>query len=413
MAITYRGNVRLDGDSLQAHLASVLRLENIGLLLGAGASVQAGGETVKGAWGKFIEASPVSARWLLNQGFLVASDIAEDVDERTIPNIEQLVDSLAIAITEWTRVDSELLLQGDQTRADLYRALVRASILNAQWWPSYRATEFAGTELKSHRSVLQKLTASRQPGQPAPWIFTTNYDLAVEWAAESIEMNVSNGFLGLHSRKFSPPSFDLGYRNMQARGEARFGAYNVYLVKLHGSLTWRQFHDQVFELPAEQAWSKLEAFLDEETNELGFMVLPSAAKYLQTVGYVLGELLRRLAEFLSRSQTGLIVNGYSFGDEHINRLLETALHNPTLQLVIYSPEFESLDEMDNLPLTLKKLINKQSPRITIVGGGSEAFFSSLANHLPEPALFDDSLSIFSERIRTRRDNNANEGDADE
>lgn len=40
-------------------------------------------------------------------------------------------------------------------------------------------------ELATHRRLLQKLTAARQPGQPSPWIFTTNYDLAIEWAAET------------------------------------------------------------------------------------------------------------------------------------------------------------------------------------------------------------------------------------
>jgi len=28
----------------------------------------------------------------------------------------------------------------------------------------------------------------------------------------------------------SPPLFDLGFRNTQARGEARFGVYNIYLT---------------------------------------------------------------------------------------------------------------------------------------------------------------------------------------
>src|SRR5690606_34698468 len=134
---------------------------------------------------------------------------------------------------------------------------------------------------------LQKLVSARQPGQAAPWVFTTNYDLAIEWAAESIDLQVVNGFLGIHGRRFSPQSFDLGFRNTQARGEARFGIYNIYLAKLHGSLSWREDNTQVYEVQAGIADKEIQDFLNDETKtKLGLMVMPRAAKYMETVGYV-------------------------------------------------------------------------------------------------------------------------------
>ena len=53
---------------LQALLATLLRLENVGLLLGAGASVAAGGKTMAGLWYDFVDTSVEQAQWLADQG---------------------------------------------------------------------------------------------------------------------------------------------------------------------------------------------------------------------------------------------------------------------------------------------------------------------------------------------------------
>ena len=244
-------------------------------------------------------------------------------------------------------------------------------------------------------------------------MFTTNYDLAVEWAAESIDLQVVNGFLGTHSRRFSPQSFDLGFRNIQARGEARFGVYNVYLAKLHGSLSWREEAGQIFELPAPLVWKQIGAFLDDDDQtDLGLMVLPRAAKYMQTVGFVLGELFRRFSEFLSRPQSCLLVAGYGFGDEHINRILRSALLNPTLQLVIYFPGFAGDAAAPELPAALRKLLSLRNPRVTIVGGGADAYLDRLAAHLPEPLLYDEEMRRLEQALREADDKDDDEPELD-
>lgn len=395
----YRGGTQLtDEVALRAHLANLLRLENIGLLLGAGASACAGGRTMTQLWNDFVEQCPDDSQWLVDEKFIDKSAIAA-AEERVIPSLETLVDRLEIALKEWLRVGEAKLERGQAVRSQLFRSIVRAAVLKDQWWASPRGAEDDFTDLEDHRSILQKFTSARQPGQAAPWVFTTNYDLAIEWAAESIELQVINGFLGLHGRRFSPQSFDLGFRNTEARGEARFGVYNIYLAKLHGSLTWKEDAEQLFEVQASNAWEDIRKFRDGDTNKLGYLVLPSAAKYIQTVGFVLGEMLRRFSEFLARPQTGLIIAGYGFGDEHINRLLRSALLNPTLQIVVYLPEFTTLDETARLPSAVKRLLSLKNPRLTIVGGGEGAFLSALAKHLPEPAIYDENLKLLEMKLR--------------
>lgn len=388
-----------DTVELQAHLATLLRLENVGVLLGAGASVAAGGKTMWTLWADFVDTSPKEAQWLVDNGFVEIDAIAEP-DHRVVPNVEQLGDALEIARAEWRRQNSVDLPALLHARAQLARAVVRAAQLQPSWWDSPGGAEADAEQLQHHRAVLQKLVAARQPGQAAPWVFTTNYDLAIEWAAESIDLQVVNGFLGVHGRRFSPQSFDLGFRNTQARGEARFGVYNIYLAKLHGSLSWREDAEQVYEVQAPLARQQIQEFLNNtDKTELGLMVMPRAAKYMQTIGYVLGELFRRFSEFLSRPQASLLVCGYGFGDEHINRLLRSALLNPTLQLVVYFPGFTGDASAASLPEALRKLMSLKNPRVTVVGGGAEAHLDKLASQLPDPLLYDEDMQRLERALR--------------
>lgn len=127
--------------------------------------------------------------------------------------------------------------------------------------------------------------------------------------------------------------------------------------------------------------------------------MPRAAKYMQTIGFVLGELFRRFSEFLSRPQTALVTCGYGFGDEHINRLLRSALLNPTLQLVVYFPGFTGDVTAVALPESLRKLLSLKNPRVTVVGGGAAAHLDKLGEQLPDPLLYDDDMRKLEKALR--------------
>lgn len=392
-----RGTQWLTKNELRAHLAALVRLENVSVLLGAGASSgPLGGLTMSELWERFCAVSKKSFDWLGENGFFSCAATG-------VPNVEELADTLEIARLEWTRTKSKDLPALQSALDDLKRAVMRASILSEAWWsrPDLAAR---APELGPHRNIIQKLCGARQPGQPSPWFFTTNYDLAVEWSAESVGLRVANGFGGVHNRSFAPHDFDLAFRNTLARGEARFGTYNIYLAKLHGSLSWRLLDDtNVIEEAAHHVWPTLDDFLRGGSHADGrFLVLPSATKYTQTVGFVLGELFRRFSEFLARPHSVLVTSGYSFADEHINRVILAALQNPTLQLVIYLPEATRTGDDIQVPKEktwLLKLIALRSPQVTLVGGGANAYLSGLAEHLPEPALYDEPAAAIRERLR--------------
>lgn len=202
--VAYRGGKQITDElELQAYLASLLRLENVGLLLGAGASCSAGGQTMRMLWTSFLRDSPTDADWLLSQKFITederrlplpplpalpsgaitaSTNPSIPMPAASLPNFEVLLDRLEIAILEWERQESSEIIRAQAARAALFRSVVSAAKLKEDWWKSPLGADLA-EELGAHRSILQKLTAARQPGQPAPWVFTTNYDLAIEWAA--------------------------------------------------------------------------------------------------------------------------------------------------------------------------------------------------------------------------------------
>lgn len=397
--VARRGAQWLDETDLRAHLASLFRLENVSALLGSGASAgPLGGQTIAALWRTFQTDYAASLSWLLSEKFIA--------DTTTAPNLEALADTLGIALQEWTRSGSSKLGALKSALADLKRAVIRAAILKREWWIDRRGP-LTGRELLGHRQLLQKLVGARQPGQPSPWLFTTNYDLAIEWAAESVGVRLTTGFEGLHSRTFAPRSFDLDLHHTKSVGEARFGTYGVYLGKLHGSLTWRENDSkEVEELSSQVAWQVLEPFADGTTSDLqNYLVLPSAAKYSQTLGFVYGEQFRRFSDVLGAAQTCLITCGYSFGDPHINRFILSALQNPTLQLVAYVPEFKrdsgSGDaDASDCSQCVQTLTTWGSPQVTIVGGGARAYFSNLVDDLPDPAIYNEQLAQLRERIRS-------------
>ena len=227
-AVARRGERPMGLDEFKLHLAQAVSLEHVGTLLGAGASVACGGQTIAGLWDEFQRDESAAHSLLVRQRFLGMPGLSP-------VNIEALIDDVTIALKDAKRrgENTDALRS---TRAALLRAVLRAARLDDGWLgdPSSAAGD---DRLSHHVRLLTRLAYSRQPGQPAPWVFTTNYDMAIELAAENASLHVRDGFRGFHHRLFTPSAFDLGLRNAEARGEAQFGTYEIYLAKLHGSLS--------------------------------------------------------------------------------------------------------------------------------------------------------------------------------
>ena len=398
--IAFRAGEQMDADKLRAHISLLLRVENIGSLFGSGASITAGGNAMEAVWDDFKKNHANSYAFLTSKNL-----IEEGADGKALSNFETIASKIDVALEylESIQIDTSQAHEFIKAKNDLQKSILRSVKLADDFWlGNFEEDDLIGyPTINDYKKFLIRFCANRQPAQPNPWLFTLNYDLGVEWAAEILGINVNNGFKGVHFRKFDAASFDLGQRNTLSTGQAQYSVHGINYVKLHGSLSWKlDKYSNLTEVSCQISKVDIDSFLSGETNVFPFeMILPNSAKFSRTVGYIYGEMIRRFHEFISKEQVALFVSGYSFGDEHINRILASALENPTLQLVAFYPEFDGkVSSLANAEL-LKLAFDNQFPNVTIVGGGREVYFNKVADLLPLPAIYDERRAELRAMIR--------------
>lgn len=77
--VIYQGGKIISEDDFYSHLYSLCQLDNVGVLLGAGASVGCGGQTMKQVWQSFKYEHPDLLNLLLEKYLLVDKTESEQV----------------------------------------------------------------------------------------------------------------------------------------------------------------------------------------------------------------------------------------------------------------------------------------------------------------------------------------------
>lgn len=192
-------------------------------------------------------------------------------------------------------------------------------------------------------------------------IFSTNYDLFVEVAAEEIRtgLRVADGFvrgpLIASASSFSISEFFTSVYNNGHSYNYRVEVPTVNLIKLHGSLSWEQLGENIkFSVnrlnDLQREYETLSEILSLEGNERFnrkfCLVLPRKHEKFRDVllTRTYYDMLRLYANQLDKENVLLITEGVSFADEHILGMTQGALHNPTLQLVVFCHTKDHLDE---------------------------------------------------------------------
>jgi len=137
-------------------------------------------------------------------------------------------------------------------------------------------------------------------------IFTTNYDYLFEIGLENKDVPYYDGFTGGYKPFFNSESID----------DINFLPHQTKLWKIHGSLGWH------FDNETKKVWRK-----DSDSEDM--LIYPSTLKYNDSKKQPYTALGDRLTHFLKQPDTILITCGYSFGDEHINERILTALSSNT------------------------------------------------------------------------------------
>jgi len=222
-----------------------------------------------------------------------------------------------------------------------------------------------------HQRLIRKILVRSFPLR-RPNIFTLNYDLMFEKAMDKMGIVYADGFVGTSERIFKPESFnfDFYYPATTTEGKVNRLEKVIHLYKLHGSIDWVKVQRTPYNI---MGIVKKSPEVLEEGEFLDLLVYPSPMKEGETVGFPYSEVFRRFADVIQQPQSVLIALGYSFGDEHINRIIYESFSMPSFNLVIVGYTKKSIEEVRT------KIGDDE--RVTYIGGKSFGDFKYFAERI--------------------------------
>lgn len=206
-------------------------------------------------------------------------------------------------------------------------------------------------------------------------IFTTNYDLFFETAADNVlrkkTFHFNDGALGFRKRRLSISNFHITNWHQGTHDMYKHELPTINVIKMHGSVSWNRSYDEEINInypsvpPKEvvlECKKSIEDFVEEFNNgntiftkfldlndndnnlladfktnyDSLAIVNPTKEKFSETVfqqHYY--QSLRLLSYELEKPQTVLVCFGFSFQDEHILEIIKRSLSNPTLRVFVF------------------------------------------------------------------------------
>lgn len=233
-------------------------------------------------------------------------------------------------------------------------------------------------------------------------IFTTNYDRLIEAGAELAGLHLLDRFLGnlMPIFRSSRLDLDMHYNPPGIRGEPRYLEGVARFTKLHGSVDWVQADKDIRRIGLPFGAESVEPYLKAPglggaTTAHQLMIYPNAAKDRETADYPYVELFRDLAAAVCRPNSTLVTYGYSFGDEHINRVTRDMLTIPSTHLVIISYD----DPLGRIMRTYRGM--GRPSQISLLIGPALADLATLTeNYLPKASI-DKTTFRMSELLKQR------------
>ena len=274
---------------------------------------------------------------------------------------------------------------------------------------------------KKREAALNKLVmfimsfASRTGTRDRLNIFTTNYDRLIEAGADVAGLRLIDRFVGALSPVFrsSRLDIDMHYNPPGIRGEPRYLEGVARFTKLHGSLDWINVENDIRRIGLPFGAETLKPFLETaglSTDFSSLMIYPNSAKDRETAEYPYVELFRDFAASLCRPNSTLVTYGYSFGDDHINRVIRDMLTIPSTHLV-------AIDYSDSTGRIMKNFEawGHQSQMSLIIGKDIANIDDLVDYYLPKPSIDRASIRMadilkqrFNQPSKSEKEGEANE-----
>ncbi|MBI4725972.1 SIR2 family protein [candidate division TA06 bacterium] len=171
-----------------------------------------------------------------------------------------------------------------------------------------------------------------------PNIFTTNYDRFIEYACDRAGILLLDRFIGKIEPIFRTNKIELDYHYNPPgiRGEPRYVEGVVRYTKIHGSLDWMFYENQIKRSLLPFGAEKDHPALPASGTSNMAVIYPNSSKGIETSFYPYSELFRDFSCAVSQPNSILVTYGYGFGDSHINRIIEDMLIIPSTHVVIIS-----------------------------------------------------------------------------
>lgn len=411
-------------DLVRIYIGTLLKTDQVSLLLGSGCSRHAGGvllgtvpyEVERGLLMRGIDKDGTPESWL-HLFYRTTQYFGDAVQRDPLQRLEQVNQIEECRTADPTR--AEELLKAFPIATNYEELLSRLHTWSASLGADYLAVgvplgedvivnradlgtliqeltiglaeactlrpDYDDANLRYHRLLVQRLL-TRPINLRRVDLFTLNYDTLLEQAMDSCGIVTVDGFVGSLRRVFRPESYD---HDLYFPGDTTEGRVHrldrvMHLYKLHGSVSWRT------EKPGWHNPYGLYATFHEDADNHDVLIYPTPLKYGEVLGMPYSEMFRRFASSIVRPQSVLFVMGYGFRDAHVNAIIRQALAIPSFTLVVVDPAPKN-------PF-LTQLIEQKDKRVCVIKGGRLGTFSGFVEQLlpdlDEEKILQDVLKTY-------------------
>ncbi|WP_306391587.1 SIR2 family protein [Telluria beijingensis] len=384
---------------IEPWLTAVFQAEHLNLLLGSGFTTAIGYLCDATATG--MGTRPLGTRFDEKIDSFAASGAAKM--GRGAPNIEDQFRT-AFALLEGLNIGGKFEdINSLKTALDSRMSEFLSSLFSTERGiASSEETKWRGAVTALQSFLLS--FASRAASRERLHIFTTNYDRLIEYGCDLAGIRVIDRFVGALEPAFRSSRLDCDYHYNPPgiRGEPRFMEGVIRLTKLHGSLDWAMDNrtGNIVRRGIPFGPADHSPYIPNSPVDT-VMIYPNATKDVETTAYPYAELFRDMAAALCRPNSVLVLYGYGFGDDHLNRVLLDMLVIPSTHIVVISYSMDA---------RLTAFLHRagREAQITLLIGPHFADLTKLTEeYLPKPAI-DHISSRMSELLRNRSYSRADE-----